>query len=67
MTTCRGIYSVANVGVRRQKVPPGDIADKFRLKSASATLARNDLKEMAKVDDVEHFPETLTKTCLSCL
>lgn len=57
---------MANVGVRRQKVL-GDLADKFRLKSASATLARNDLKEMANVDDVEHFSETLTKTCLSCL
>lgn len=57
---------MSNVGVRRQKVP-GDLADKFRLKSASATLARNDLKEMAKVDDVEHFPETLSKACLSCL
>lgn len=56
---------MTNVGVRRQKVP-GDPADKFGLNSASATLAQNDQKKW-QIDDVEHFPETLDKACLSCL
>jgi hypothetical protein len=47
MTSCRRIYSVTNVGVGQQKVP-GDPADKFRPKSASATLARNGLKRNGK-------------------
>ena len=40
---CRRIYSVTSIGVKGQKVP-GDSADKFGLNSASAALARNDLK-----------------------
>ena len=45
--TCRRIYSVTSIRARRQKAP-GDSADKFGLNSASATLARNDLKRNGK-------------------
>jgi hypothetical protein len=44
---CRRIYSVTSIGVGGRKVP-GDSVDEFGLNSASATLARNDLKRNDK-------------------